>query len=142
MTAPSEAFYEAVERRIEWLTLAISAAAAIFTSIRWGWRTGIGVAIGGILSWLNFRWLDQGVGQLMRVASETAGASPGRASRLLFLRFLGRIVLILVTLYVILKTRWLPGKALLAGLFSVICAALLEVSYEVATGFREPKARR
>lgn len=142
MTALSEAFYEAVERRIEWLTLAISGAAAVFTSIRWGWRAGIGVAVGGILSWLNFRWLDQGIGQLLRTAAGSVEASTGRASGLLFLRFLGRIVLILVTLYVILKTRWLPGKALLAGLFSVICAASLEVSYEVATGFREPKGRR
>jgi hypothetical protein len=142
MTALSDAFYEAVERRIEWLTLAIAAAAAIFTSIRWGWRAGIGVAVGGTLSWLNFRWLDQGIGQLLRAAAGGAEASPGRTSGLLFLRFFGRTVLILVTLYVILKTRWLPGKALLAGLFSVICAASLEVSYEVATGFREPKARR
>jgi hypothetical protein len=138
----SDAFYEAVERRIEWLTLAISGAAAVFASIRWGWRPGIGVAVGGILSWLNFRWLDQGIGQLVRAAAGSAEASTGRSSGLLFLRFLGRIVLILVTLYVILKTRWLPGKALLAGLFSVICAASLEVTYEVATGFREPKARR
>ena len=141
MPALSEAFYEAVERRIEWLTLVISAAAAVFTSIRWGWRAGVGVAIGGTLSWLNFRWLDQGVGQLLRVASGSGEASSRGASRLLFLRFLGRIVLILVTLYVILRTHLLPGKALLAGLFSVICAASLEVSYEVATGFREPKAR-
>lgn len=141
MPALSEAFYEAVERRIEWLTLVISAAAAVFTGIRWGWRAGVGVAIGGTLSWLNFRWLDQGVGQLLRVASGSGEASSRGASRLLFLRFLGRIVLILVTLYVILRTHLLPGKALLAGLFSVICAASLEVSYEVATGFREPKAR-
>ena len=142
MTALSEAFYEAVERRIEWLTLVISAAAAVFTSIRWGWRAGVGVAVGGTLSWLNFRWLDQGIGQLLRAASGSGEAASGRGTRLLFLRFLGRIMLILLTLYVILKTRWLPGKALLAGLFSLICAASLEVSYEVATGFREPKARR
>jgi ATP synthase I chain len=138
----SDAFYEAVERRIERLTLAISAAAAVFAGLRWGWRSGLGVAVGGILSWLNFRWLDQGIGQLLRAAAGNAEVSHGPASRWLFLRFLGRTVLILLALYVILKTRRLPGKALLAGLFSVICAASLEVSYEVATGFREPKVRR
>ena len=141
MTALSDAFYEAVERRIEGLTLGISAAATVFASVRWGWRAGMGVAVGGILSWLNFRWLDQGVGQLLRAATGNTETLSGRASRWIFVRFLGRLLLIVIALYVILRTRWLPGKALLAGLFSLICAALLEVSYEIVTGFREPSSR-
>lgn len=138
----SDAFYEAVERRIERLTLAISAAAAVFASVRWGWRTGLGVAVGGILSWLNFRWLDQSIGQLLHAAAGNTEIASASASRWIFARFLGRLVLIVLALYVILKTRWLPGKALLAGLFSLICAASLEVSYEIATGFREPSSRQ
>jgi ATP synthase I subunit len=141
MTTLSDAFYEAVERRIEWLTLAISAAAAIFTSSRWGWQAGIGIAVGGVLSWLNFRWLDQGVGQLLRAAAGTTESGLGHPTPWIFVRFLARILLMLIFLYVILKTRWLPGKAVLAGFLSLICATVLEVSYEIATGFREPNSR-
>jgi hypothetical protein len=141
MSAPSDAFYEAVERRIEWLTLVLSAAGAVFASVRWGWRAGIGVAVGGTVSWLNFRWLDQGIGQLLRATTGTAEIPPKRVSRWIYGRFLGRLLLIVGVVYVILKTAWLPGRAVLAGLFSLICAALLEVSYEMMTGFREPTSR-
>jgi len=140
MAALSDAFYEAIERRIERFTLAISTAATVFASVRWGWRAGIGVAVGGVLSWVNFRWLDQGVGQLLGVAVRAERSSGG--SRWIFVRFLGRLLLIVVALYVILRSHWLPGRALLAGLFSLICATLLEVSYEIVTGFREPGSRR
>jgi hypothetical protein len=140
MTELSGAFYEAVERRIERLTLAITAAAAIFTSVRWGWRVGMGMALGGTLSWLNFRWLDQGIGQVLSAAGHAEG-KPERVSRWIYGRFVGRMLLIVVAVYVIFKTRWLPGEAVLAGLFSLICAVLVEVSYEIMTGFRAPKSR-
>jgi len=141
MAALSDAFYEAVERRIERLTLAITAAAAIFTSVRWGWRAGMGVAVGGTLSWLNFRWLDQGIGQVLTAAAGHVEGKPQHVSRWIYGRFLGRMLLIVVVVYVIFRTTWFPGKAVLAGLFSLICAASLEVSYEVMTGFRERSSR-
>jgi len=140
MTALSDAFYEAVERRIARFTLAISAGGAVFAGVWWGWQAGIGLAVGGILSWLNFRWLDQGVGQLLRAAAGKIESGSGYASRWVFVRFFARIALMLIVLYVILKTRWLPGKAVLAGFLSLICATALEVSYEIATGFREPNS--
>jgi len=143
MAALSNSFYEAVERRIERLTLAVAAIAAIFASVRWGWRPGAGLALGGVLSWLNFRWLEQAVGQILSAAAGDAEAlsSPGRASRGIFLRIFARMVLMLTILYVILKTAWLPGKAVLAGLFSPICAAVIEVSYEILTGFQDTNLR-
>ena len=141
MAALSDAFYEAVERRIERLTLLVAAAAAIFACIRWNWRAAVGVAVGGVLSWLNFRWLDQGVGQILRTVAGSADLKRP-ASGWIFVRFFGRVLLIVLALYAILRVRCLPGKALLFGFFSLICAVLLEVSYEVATGFREPNSRR
>ncbi len=64
------------------------------------------------------------------------------SSRWIYARFIGRIGLLLLALYVIFKLPFLPGKAVLAGLFSLIFAVVLEVSYEVATGFREPRSQR
>jgi hypothetical protein len=67
--APSEAYYEAVERRIEWLTLALGALLASVAGWKWGWRAGVGLAFGVVLSWLNFRWLEKGVGALLQSAA-------------------------------------------------------------------------
>jgi hypothetical protein len=135
--ALSEAFYRAIERRIEWLIVVVSSLGAAVGGVHWGWRTAIGVAVGGGLSWLNFRWLDQTVGALLGAAAGSA-ASPVKVTPWLYARFLGRVILLVGVLYAILTLRGLPGRAVLAGFFSLILAVLLEVGYEVATGFREP----
>jgi hypothetical protein len=137
----SEKFYEAIERRIENLTLMIGVIGGAYAISRWGWRSGAGFTAGSILSWLNFRWLEQGIGGLFRAALPVAGTEPYHASRWIYASFFARMALLVGALYVILKVAWFPGKAVLAGLFSLIAAVILEVTYEVATGFREPHAR-
>lgn len=139
--ALSEQFYEAVERRIEWLTLVVGGMGAFISGWKWGWRAGLGFVIGAILSWLNFRWLDQGLGALLRAAANPSTASGTLVPRWIYARFLGRMALLVCALYVILKGAWFPGRAVLTGLFSLIAGVIVEVTYEVATGFREPPAR-
>jgi hypothetical protein len=137
--AMSEEFYKRVERRIEWLTLAVGVAGAAWAAARWGWRSGAGLGCGAIIAWLNFRWLEQGVGALFAASLQTSSPAP-RVSLRAYAGFTARMALLVGAVCVILKSRWLPGRAVLAGLFSLIAAVLLEVGYEVATGFREPGA--
>jgi hypothetical protein len=140
--AHSEQFYEAVERRIELLTLVVVGMVALISTWKWGWRSGLGFIIGAILSWLNFRWLDQGLGVLLRAAAKPATAPGTHISRWIYARFLGRMALLVCALYVILRGAWFPGRAVLTGLFSLIAGVIVEVTYEVATGFREPLTRK
>jgi hypothetical protein len=137
----SERFYEAVERRIEKLTLVIGAAGGLYVAFMWGWRSGIGFAAGALLSWLNFRWLEQGIGGLLRATVPQTGSEPYRVPRWIYARFFARMALLVGAVYVILRASWFPGRAVLGGLFSLIAAVVLEVAYEVATGFSEPRAR-
>jgi hypothetical protein len=139
--ALSEQYYEAVERRIEWLTLVVGGMGAFISAWKWGWRAGLGFIIGAILSWLNFRWLDQGLGVLLRAAANPTNAPGTPVSRWIYVRFFGRMALLVCALYVILKGAWFPGRAVLTGLFSLIAGVIVEVTYEVATGFREPPTR-
>ena len=136
----SEKFYEAVERRIEKLTLLIGAVGGAYIASKWGWRSGVGFAAGSALSWLNFRWLEQGIGGLFRAAVPQTAGEPYRASIWIYARFFARMALLVGAVYVILRVAWFPGKAVLGGLFSLIAAVILEVTYEVATGFSEPRA--
>jgi hypothetical protein len=138
--ALSEAYYEAVERRIEWLTLTIGAVLSPAAAWKWGWRAGVGLAFGAALSWLNFRWLDQGVGALLRAAATQAQPIQASASRWIYARFFARMALLVGAVYVIFRGAWFPGRAVLAGLFSLIAAVIVEVTYEVVTGFRDPRA--
>ena len=131
----SEAFGSATLRRIEWLTLALGAAGSVAAGWRWGWRGAVGLAIGAILSWLNFRWLKGSVlafGRAAALAGENAQTA--RVPKSAYAKFFGRFALLLVAVYVILTRSVFPAVALLAGLFASAAAVVLGILWELALG--------
>lgn len=133
--AESDSIYISAEHRIEWITLAFGFAGAAFTLLRWGWRPGAGVALGAALSWLNFRWLKQGVTAFVHVSTAQANSERVRVPVSVYVKFFGRFALLLVVVYVILSRSLLPAIAVLGGLFAVVAAVLIELMWElVRTG--------
>ena len=139
--AEADSFYRAAERRIEWFTLALGLAGAVFAAVRWGWRPGAGVALGAMLTWLNFRWLKQGVGALVTVSTAQAGSDQARVPRSVYVKFFGRFALLLLAVYVILSRSLLPVAAVLGGLFAVVAAVMIELIFELARGRRGTETR-
>ena len=125
--AHNEQFYAAAERRIEYLTLGLGVAAGIAAGIRYGWRAGLGVILGSVLSWLNFRWMKQGVGALAHLSKAQAGSPQPRVPKSVYAKFIGRYALLIAAAYVILVYLKLPAISLLAGFGAVGIAALVEV---------------
>ena len=132
--AQPDSTYRTSERRIEWLTLALGFAAAVFAAVRWEWRAGAGVALGSLLAWINFRWLKQGVAALVEVSTAQAGSEHARVPFGVYLKFFGRFALLLLVVYVILSRSIFPALAVLAGLFSVVGAVLLEMIVQLLRG--------
>lgn len=135
-------FYAAAERRIERLTWVIGIAVAVYSQMRYGWIESVGVLAGTLIAWLNFRWLKQGIGAAVEtIASQTStlGAPSERAEseqagkipKRVYAKLLGRYALLLLGVYVILSSHFIPGVALLAGLFSVVGAVMVELAYQV-----------
>lgn len=131
-----DAFYRAAERRIEYLTLGLGAAATLVAAVRWGWRAGAGLALGAALAWVNYRWLKQGVAALVKLSAEQAGAEQARVPKRVYLKFFGRFALLIVVVYAILSRSLLPAAAVLAGLFALAAAVLLELLHELVWGNR------
>jgi len=136
--ASSGPSYAASERRVEYLTLGLGAAGTVFVAARWGWRAAAGLALGAALSWLNYRWLKQGVGALARLAASQADAPQVRIPKRIYLKFFGRVALLLVVAYVILMGSVLPGATVLAGLFAAVGAVMIELIYRLVRGERPP----
>lgn len=126
-TVDSAGFYAAAERRVEYLTLAIGAAAAICAAIFWSVPAGAGLAIGTLLSWLNFRWIRHGVSVLARLSIVQEGIEKPRVPRLTYVKMIGRYVLLIAVAYVILRGFGLMAKGLLCGLFAAVAAVLVEL---------------
>jgi hypothetical protein len=131
-----EAFYAAAERRIEYLAIGIGAAAAVVAGVERGFRVGVGVAIGALLSWLNLHWMKQGVSTLARLAAAQSDAEQPRIPKSAYAKFLGRYVLLIVVAYVILRGFRSMGLALLAGLFAGVAAVLVELIVQLFRGTR------
>jgi hypothetical protein len=134
--AELDSFYAAAERRVELLTFSLGLAGAVFAGVHWGWRPGAGVALGSALTWLNFRWLRQGVGALVAVSTAQAGADHARIPRMVYLKFFGRFALLLLVVYVILSRSLLPVVGVLGGLFAVVAAVMIELIFELTGGGR------
>ena len=137
--AVDESFYTAAERRIEYLTIAIGAVATIASAIIWGWRVSAGIASGTILSWINYRWLKQGVSTLARLSTAQAGTERARVPPSVYLKFLGRYALLIVAAYAILRGFKLPAASLLAGFFAVIAAVMVELIGQLFRSGPEPR---
>jgi hypothetical protein len=134
-----DGYYAASERRIEYFTLAIGALATIGATGMWNWRAGVGVACGAVLSWINYRWLKQGVATLARLSAAQAGTEKARVPTSIYLKVLGRYALLIAAAYVILRGFKLPAAALLAGLFAVIAAVLAELIGQLFRSSPEPR---
>ncbi len=125
--AADESFYAAAERRIEYFTLAIGAASALVAAVYWSRKAGLGVAAGAALSWLNYRWMKQGIAALARLSTAQEGAEKPRVPPSVYVKFLGRYALLIILAYVILRGFSLPAASFIAGLFAVVAAVLAEM---------------
>lgn len=92
------------------------------------WESGGGMAaafgLGGVLAYLNYRWLVAVVDALVQAQK---AAVPRRAYVKLFLP----VVLLVIFLYVIFAHSWLSVVGVLAGLFLLVAGVLLEAVYEI-----------
>jgi hypothetical protein len=126
--------FEAIEVRIERFIVALGALMALAAGIKWGIRAAAGTILGGALCWLNFRWLRHGATGVIRLGMAQAGAEAVHVPRSMHAKFFGRLLLLLVSVYVILAWLRLPAAAVVCGLAAVVPAILLELGYEVING--------
>jgi ATP synthase I chain len=124
--ADNAAIYAGAEQRIEYLSVAIGAAGAIIAAVFWGFSAGAGLAIGALLSWINFRWMRHGIGVLARLSIAQENAGKPRVPRTIYVKLIGRYALLIAAAYVILRGFGSMARGLLCGLFAVVAAVLIE----------------
>jgi len=129
-----ELFLSRAYSRIQRITLALSVASAVAATLSIGWRSGLGLAIGSAVAYLNLVWLHR-ASEIMIERMITPFHNTPSKFRLIF-AFAGRYALVIVVAYVILKG--FPGIRLgfMVGLALPILAATCEGIYEVFMGRR------
>ena len=121
-------FYARSLDRIRTFMLVLGIAALITARIFFGWRIGMGFALGATIAYLNFHWLKKVVAGL---AELTIGSGTPASSRGVVHRFLLRYFLMAIVAFVILTVSRESLYGLFAGLFLPVAAILCEAVYEV-----------
>jgi hypothetical protein len=119
------------ERRISWLTLLIGFLAALFVAFLRNRLWGLGLAIGAVLAWLNFRWLRRGLDALVVAATAQAGKEKPVVPLLAYFAMLFRYGLIALAVYVIFNYLRVPLVSMVVGLCALGAATIAASVYEI-----------
>jgi hypothetical protein len=124
----SEMFYSGALARIRWFMIGAAVVCTLAAFAKFGWRTGVGFALGCALAYLNFHWLKRVVSAM---ADRVTQQGKKQSSRGIVLRFLLRYVLMGLAAYAILNVSPASLYGLLTGLFLPVAAIACEAGYEL-----------
>jgi hypothetical protein len=119
------------ESRISFLTLLLGVLAGVPVGYFHEWRWGLGIFIGSILAWVNFRWLKQGVDALASSATEQAGQPKAQVPVLTYFKAMFRYGLIALCVYVIFKYLNVPILSMICGLCALGAATIAVSVHEL-----------
>jgi hypothetical protein len=123
--------YVRSESRISFLTLLLGVLAGLPVGYFRGWCWGLGIFIGAILAWINFRWLKQGVDALASAATEQAEQPTAKVPILTYFKAMFRYGLIALCVYVIFKYLNVPVLSMIFGLCALGAATIAVSVHEV-----------
>ncbi len=112
------------ESRISWVTLLLGALAAVPVGYFHGWRWGIGIFIGSVLAWFNFRWLKQGVNALAEASTAQTNQKKVAVPVATYFKAMFRYGLIALAVYVIFKYLSVPVLSMVLGLCALGAATI------------------
>jgi hypothetical protein len=72
----------------------------------------------------------------VKVSTAQAGSEHARVPPGVYMKFFAGFALLLLVVYVILSRSLLPMAAVLAGLFAVVAAIMIELLFELVSGKR------
>ncbi len=127
---------EGLDRRLWKISVGLGIPACLAALILGGLDSGLGFLAGALLSWINFRWLKQGVDHLLE-STRSAQSPPKRAVGTAIFKYFLRYALIGLTLYATFRLGFLEVFGFFSGLLLVVAAVLVECVLQVIRGWTE-----
>lgn len=121
------------ERRISWLTLLFGFIAAAVAAVLRDNLWSVGLAIGTVLSWLNFRWLKRALDALVVLSTAQQGQEKPKVPVTTYLAALFRYGLLGLTVYVIFIFLHVPLGSMILGFCALAAAAIVASVWEILT---------
>ena len=119
------------ESRIAWLTPLIGATAALSVYLVHRPDWALGLFLGALLAWLNFRWLRRGVDALVAGSAAQEGLPRPRVPLLTYFAAAFRYGLLAFGVYAIFIYLHVPLVSLILGLCALGAAAVAASVWEI-----------
>ena len=113
---------EAVERRVWRNIFVVIALGVLAACVLAEWKFALGLAIGGALALLNYKWLHSSLKDILSAGSSKA--PPGT-----MMMFAARWLVIAIVIYGASLTGFIKPIAMLVGLFAPAIAVVMEAFY-------------
>jgi hypothetical protein len=126
MTFDNSAF----DRRVDRTGFILLILTTVITFFVYSGRAALSLAVGGVLSTINFHWLKQAVDYVI-----LEGGS-GPVGKRVAWQYAGRYALIALTLYVTIRYSILVPALIVAGLLVYVLAILLESVFEIGKSWK------
>lgn len=122
-------FLAGAERRLGHILLLLIPLGTLFAVWRGGWPMAGAFAVGGVLAYLNYRWIVAVVDTLLR-------AQQARIPRRTYLKVFLPLILLAGGLYAIFSRSLLSFTGVLGGLLLLVAAVVVEAVYELFQALR------
>jgi hypothetical protein len=113
---------KAVERRVWRNSFAVIVLALVAAGIFAELKFTLGLALGGLLALLNYKWLHSSLKDAL--SAGTSKPPPG-----IMMMFVVRWLVVATVIYGAMLTGYFDGIAMLAGLFAPALAVMIEAAY-------------
>jgi hypothetical protein len=120
----------AFDRRVDRTGFILLILTTVITFFVYSGRAALSLAVGGVLSTVNFHWLKQAVDYVI-----LEGGS-GPVGKRVAWQYAGRYALIALTLYVTIRYSILVPALIVAGLLVYVLAILLESVFEIGKSWK------
>jgi FtsH-binding integral membrane protein len=120
-----------IEKRLWWLMIASLLVALVFCFLFANIQFILGFAIGGMLSLINFKWLQGSIKSLF--ATTLSGEPP----RFIAFKFFFRFIVIGISVGIASYSGLVSVIAILLGLCSFVVAIMFEAFYQIYVHFSE-----
>jgi ATP synthase I chain len=129
----ADQFFAGVLHRVRHISIALGLGSTVVVWALFGTAIGVGFAIGCLVSYVNFVWLERAINEVANRITQSGRR--GRASGVV-VRFLLRYGFIAIACFAILVSYKPSVYGLLGGLFLTVAAILCEAAYELMIALR------
>ena len=118
------------DRSVDRTALILLILCTLATCFLYSIRAGASIAVGGVLSVINFHWLKRAVDFVI------LEGGTGPVGKRVVWQYLGRYALIALTLYVTIRFRLLVPALIVTGLLVYVLAILLVSVFEIGKAWK------